>query len=168
MSTDLRYPIGKFEPKESYTGEELKGFIQRIETLPARLEQAVARLSTAQLDTRYREGGWTRRQVIHHVADSHMNAYIRTKWTLTENSPLIKAYFEKEWAQTPETNADPALSLTLLKALHAKWIVLIKSLSHEDLKRSFIHPDTMNAVPLERLMGLYAWHGDHHLGHVNS
>lgn len=167
MSTDPRYPIGKFEPKESYTPEEVKSFIQRIETLPSRFEQAVARLTPAQLDAPYREGGWSRRQVIHHVADSHMNAYIRTKWALTESSPLIKAYHEKEWAQTPETNADPALSLALLKTLHAKWVVLLKGLSHEDTLRSFIHPDTMKAVPLDRLMGLYAWHGDHHLGHVN-
>ena len=107
MSEDLRYPIGKFSSQENYTSQDLNEFIQRIADLPAKLERAINNLDDAKLDTPYRDGGWTVRQVIHHVADSHMNAYIRVKWALTEDTPLIKAYFEKGWAETPETKADP-------------------------------------------------------------
>ena len=168
MSEDLRYPIGKFSPQENYTNQNLNEFIQRIAGLPLKLEESIATLKASQLDTPYREGGWTVRQVIHHVADSHMNAYIRVKWTLTEDSPLIKAYAEKAWAETPETKADPSLSLNLLKSLHEKWVVLLKGLTPVELKKAFIHPDTKKSVTLETLIGLYAWHGDHHLGHITS
>jgi hypothetical protein len=162
----LRYPIGKFEAKESYSTEELKACINRIETLPSRIEALVQRLSSKQLDTTYRDGGWTARQVIHHISDSHSNAYIRFKWTLTEETPLIKAYNEKAWAETPETKSDPGISLNLLKALHAKWIILLKQIPPQDLQKQFIHPETNKHVRLERLIALYAWHGDHHLGHL--
>ena len=165
-SPDPRYPIGKFEPKENYSTEEVHQHIQRIETLPEKVEQAIRNLSVAQWDTPYREGGWTARQVVHHIADSHMNAYIRFKWTLTENTPLIKAYDEKAWALTPETKADPNLSIALLKALHAKWATLMKALSSDDLQKAFTHPDTKKMVPLNRLIAMYAWHGEHHLGHL--
>lgn len=168
MSEDLRYPIGKFSPQENYTTSDLSQFIQRIADLPTKLDAALNNLSASQLDTPYREGGWTVRQVIHHVADSHMNAYIRVKWTLTEDAPVIKAYFEKAWAETPETKADPSLSLRLLKALHEKWVALLKDLSPHQLKRAFTHPDTKKLVTLETMMGLYAWHGDHHLAHINA
>jgi hypothetical protein len=167
-ATDPRYPIGKFEPKENYTKDDVLANIERIRTLPDRLEKAVHGFSTTQLDTPYREGGWTVRQVIHHMADSHMNAYIRFKWTLTENTPTIKAYLEKLWAETPETKANPGLSIALLKALHAKWEVLLMSLSVEDLHKQFIHPETKIQVPLDRLIALYAWHGEHHLAHITS
>lgn len=166
MSEDLRYPIGKFSPQENYTTQNLTEFIQRIADLPQKLEAATRNLNTSQLDTPYREGGWTVRQVIHHVADSHMNAYIRVKWTLTEDSPLIKAYFEKAWAETPETKADPSLSLNLIKSLHEKWVMLLSGLGSQELKKAFTHPDTKKLITLETLMGLYAWHGDHHLGHI--
>ncbi len=168
MSTasDPRYPIGKFEPKENYTLDEVSLNIQRIETAPEKVEKAFQGLSPAQWDTPYREGGWTARQVVHHMADSHMNAYIRFKWTLTEDAPLIKAYNEKAWALTPETHADPKLSITLLKALHAKWVTLMKGLSAEDLLKVFTHPDTKKMVPLDRLIAMYAWHGEHHVGHI--
>jgi hypothetical protein len=162
----LRYPIGKFEAKESYSTEELKACINRIETLPSRIEALVQRLSSKQLDTTYRDGGWTARQVIHHISDSHSNAYIRFKWTLTEETPLIKAYNEKAWAETPETKSDPGISINLLKALHAKWIILLKQIPPQDLQKQFIHPETNKHVRLERLIALYAWHGDHHLGHL--
>jgi len=166
MSEDLRYPIGKFSPQENYTPQDLNEFIQRIAELPKKLDTAVITLNAVQLDTPYREGGWTVRQVIHHVADSHMNAYIRVKWALTEDSPLIKAYFEKGWAETPETKAGPSLSLNLLKSLHEKWVTLLQGLSPQELKRAFTHPDTKKLVTLETMMGLYAWHGDHHLEHI--
>ncbi len=170
MSTisDPRYPIGKFEPRENYTLDEIHLNIQRIEAAPEKVEKVFKGLSPAQWDTPYREGGWTARQVVHHMADSHMNAYIRFKWTLTEDVPLIKAYNEKAWALTAETHADPNLSITLLKALHAKWVTLMKGLSAEDLQKSFTHPDTKKLVPLDRLIAMYAWHGEHHLGHIES
>jgi hypothetical protein len=166
--TDLRYPIGTFAPKDQYTPEEISAFVDRIETLPARLEAAVQHLTPAQFDTPYRAGGWTVRQVVHHVADSHLNSYIRVKWTLTEPTPTIKAYDEKAWAETPDYQLDPALSLQLLKALHAKWVALYRSLRADDLQREFIHPETKKSVRLDRLAGLYAWHGDHHLAHITG
>lgn len=165
---DLRYPIGKFSAQESHSSEELKSFIQRIETLPVKLEAAIEGLSEQQLNTPYRDGGWTVRQVVHHVADSHMNAYIRVKWMLTEETPVIKAYDEKQWAETSETQSEPALSIALLKALHAKWVILLKSLSSVQLQKQFIHPDTKKNVALHNLMGMYAWHGDHHLAHITE
>jgi hypothetical protein len=165
---DLRYPIGKFSTKESHTPEELKTFIQRIESLPSKLEAAIEGFSNHQLDTPYRDGGWSVRQVVHHVADSHMNAYIRVKWMLTEETPIIKAYNEKLWAETGETISDPALSLLLIKALHTKWTTLLKSLSQNQLQKEFIHPDTKKNVALHNLIGMYAWHGDHHLAHITE
>ena len=168
MSEDLRYPIGKFSPQETYTHEDIHQFIERIASLPAKIESAIQKLTTEQLDTPYREDGWTVRQVVHHLADSHMNAYIRLKWSLTEDAPLIKAYLEKGWAETPETKLDPALSLNLLKALHEKWVALLKNLNPVDLKKVFIHPETKKQISLETQLGLYAWHGEHHLGHIES
>lgn len=165
---DSRYPIGKFQPQESYTADDVKTNISRIEALPAKLEAAVKGLSDEQLDTPYRDGGWTVRQVVHHVPDSHMNSYIRIKWTLTEPTPLIKAYEEKGWAETPETKLSPDISLNFLKALHVKWVLLMRALTPQDLKKQFIHPDGGNNVPLERLIHLYAWHGEHHLAHITT
>lgn len=166
MTPDPRYPIGKFEFRASYSAEDVNLSIDQMASLPGRLEDALRGLSPAQLDTPYREGGWTLRQVVHHVADSHMNAYIRVKWTLTEDRPVIKAYDEKAWALTPETLESPEISISLLKALHAKWIVLLRSLPPEMLRKEFTHPETKKQVPLDRLIAMYAWHGDHHLGHV--
>jgi hypothetical protein len=165
---DLRYPIGKFSAKENHTPEELKTFIQRIESLPSKLEAAIEGFSTQQLDTPYRDGGWSVRQVVHHVADSHMNAFIRVKWMLTEETPIIKVYNEKLWAETGETTSDPVLSLLLIKALHTKWVTLLKSLSQNQLQKEFIHPDTKKNVALHNLIGMYAWHGDHHLAHITE
>ena len=135
MSADLRYPIGKFAAKESYTVAELNDFLDRLQSLSARLQAALQGLSDAQLDTPYREGGWTVRQVVHHLADSHLNAYVRVKWALTEDTPIIKPYDEKLWATTPETAADPAISLAVLKALHVKWVLLLKGITDSDLSR---------------------------------
>jgi len=163
----LRYPIGKFSPQDSYSKEEISTNIRRIESLPAKVDAAIKNFSEAQLNTPYRDGGWTIRQVVHHMADSHMNAYIRFKWTLTENTPTIKAYDEKAWALTPEVKLDPAISLNFLKALHVKWVSLLKELKMEDLSKEFIHPETHKHILLSRLIALYAWHGEHHLGHIN-
>jgi len=169
MATEeVRYPIGKFAAQESHSTEELNSCIKRIESLPERIELASKNLSDAQLDTPYRDGGWTVRQVIHHVADSHMNAYIRVKWMLTEPTPVIKAYDEKAWAQTGETSAAPDLSISLLKSLHAKWVVLLRTLTADQLQKQYIHPDTQKHVALHNLIGMYAWHGDHHLAHITE
>ncbi len=168
MSNDdtLRYPVGKFSMQPEYSVEEIQKNIQRINDLPALLENALKNCTSAQLDTPYREGGWTIRQVVHHLADSHMHAFVRFKWTLTEDKPIIKAYDEKLWARTPETNADPLLSLAFLKGLHAKWVELLKGLTSDDLKKVFTHPETGKEIPLDRMTALYAWHGEHHVGHV--
>lgn len=168
MSNDehLRYPIGRFSPKEKYSQKELNEFIDRIEALPAKLESEVSNLTKTQLDTPYRPGGWTALQVLHHLPDSHLNAYIRLKWTLTEDTPLIKAYDEKAWAETSETHLDPGISVQLLKALHVKWVAALRKLTEEDFSKSFIHPETQKHVTIGRQVATYAWHGEHHLGHI--
>lgn len=168
MSNDekLRYPIGKFTAQDSYTDDEIKACIARIEALPARIDAIFRKLTPSKLDTPYRDGGWTARQVLHHLPDSHMNAYIRFKWTLTEDTPTIKAYDEKSWAETPETKLDPQLSVNFLKALHVKWVALLRTLTRQDLQRQFLHPETKKHVRLDRVVALYAWHGEHHLGHL--
>lgn len=163
---DLRYPIGKFSPQESYNSQEVISNIARIEKLPGEVEKLTSAFNSKHWDTPYRDGGWTARQVVHHMADSHMNAYVRLKWALTEPTPIIKAYDEKAWAETPETKLDPALSISLLKAHHIKWASLLRLLRDEDLKKEFTHPDTKKNIPLDRLIALYAWHGEHHLGHL--
>jgi DinB superfamily len=164
----LKYPIGKFTPSDSYSPQQISDFIRRIESLPAKVEAALAGLTDAQLDIPYRDGGWTVRQVAHHLADSHLNAYIRFKWTLTEETPTIKAYDEKAWAVTPETHSDPTVSVALLKSLHHKWVILLKSIAAADLSRQFYHPDSKKYVSIGNLMGTYAWHGEHHLAHIAS
>lgn len=162
----LRYPIGKFVPQPTYTAAQLDACIKRIEAVPAKIEDVVRSFSAKQIETPYREGGWTARQVIHHVADSHSNAYIRVKWTLTEQTPLIKAYDEKLWAETADVKLDPQVSIQLLKALHVKFTALLRLIKPEELAKSFMHPETKKLVPLDRMIDLYAWHGDHHLGHL--
>jgi hypothetical protein len=162
----LRYPAGRFSPKESYSPEERMAFIQTIRELPAILEDFVKDFTEKQWDTPYRDGGWTARQVVHHLADSHMNAYIRIKWTLTEETPLIKAYDEKRWAETPEVALHPGLSLSLLSSLHSKWVALLERIPEEGLRRAFTHPESGKHVSIERMLALYAWHCTHHLGHL--
>jgi hypothetical protein len=167
MSDDvLRYPIGKFTAQDNYTHEQVLANIARIEALPARINTQFKSLTAQQLETPYRDGGWNGRQVIHHVADSHSNAYIRFKWTLTEDTPTIKAYDEKTWAGTPEISLDPSVSLNLLIALHIKWVAMLKLLRPEDLQRQFFHPESKTHQRLDRVIALYAWHGEHHLGHL--
>ena len=162
----LKYPIGRFSPQDAYSREQLEECIRRIETLPSKVEALVRNFSARQFDTPYRPEGWTGRQVIHHLSDSHMNAYIRFKWTLTEDTPMIKAYNEKLWAETPEVKHDPKVSLELLKALHPKWALLLRNLSPSDFNKEYIHPETKKNNRLDRVTALYAWHGEHHLGHL--
>jgi hypothetical protein len=164
----LRYPIGKFTPVETYTPVEIHHFIQRIESLPGKVEATLKGLSAGQLNTPYRDGGWTILQVAHHLPDSHLNAYIRTKWALTEETPTIKAYDEKSWATTPETHADYKVSLDLLTALHHKWVILLKGVTPANLSRQFYHPDSKKHIRLDTLIATYAWHGDHHLAQIEG
>jgi len=162
----LRYPIGRFTPPDPITDDDVAAWIDMIAALPGDLRRAVENLSDAQLDTRYRPDGWMVRQVVHHVVDSHLNAYVRFKWTLTEDTPVIKAYDEKAWAELPDTHRTPvAVSLALLDALHARWTVLMRSLTGDERARIYIHP-VSGPVRLSHVIGMYAWHGRHHLAHI--
>lgn len=166
---DLRYPIGKFTPPPTITTENLEQWIETIATLPSRLRKTVDGLSEEILSTPYRPGGWTVRQVVHHVADSHMNSYIRFKWALTEDSPTIKAYDEVAWAILPDGKQGPIeVSLKLLESLHARWVLVLKSMTPDQLARTFTHPATGKSTRLDYNVGMYAWHGEHHLAHVTK
>jgi hypothetical protein len=162
---DLRYPIGPFEPPPSVTPAERTRFIEQIEDTPERLRRAVEGLEDRQLDTPYRPGGWTVRQVVHHVPDSHLNSYVRLKLALTEDEPTIKPYDEARWATLPDSAAPVEVSLPLLESLHRRWVLLLRGLGPEDWTRRFRHPD-LGVVPLDRYVALYAWHGRHHVAHV--
>ena len=165
----LRYPIGRFKRPDSLARQDIDKWIEQIETLPVRFRKVADALSDEQLNTPYRPEGWTLRQVIHHVPDSHVNSYIRFKWTLTEKQPTIKAYDEVAWAAQPDYQFVPVgLSLDFLEVLHARWVPILKSLTDSELKRSFIHPEHGKEVPLGINVALYAWHGDHHLGHLEQ
>ena len=163
---DLRYPIGRFAAPDAISPAHVQEWIADIARLPADLRSAVEPLTAAQLDTPYRPGGWTVRQVVHHLADSHMNSVIRFKWALTEERPAIKAYYEDRWAELADYTAVPvSTALALLDALHARWVGLLRTLDPAALKREFVHPES-GPVRLERNVGIYAWHGRHHLAHI--
>ncbi|UCE93480.1 MAG: bacillithiol transferase BstA [Flavobacteriaceae bacterium] len=165
---DLKYPIGKFTVSEPISREQVTQWIQVLEGFPKRLEALTTPLTDDQVDTPYRPGGWTIRQVVHHLADSHYNSYIRFKWALTEDSPLIKAYFEDRWAQLDDYQAPVELSLNALNSLHNKWVYLLKRLTDKDLKRVFIHPESKEKISLEKNIGIYAWHSKHHYAHIEN
>jgi DinB superfamily len=163
---DLRFPIGPFLKPGSVSAAQLDAWIGEIARLPADLRAVVEPLDDMRLDTPYRPGGWTVRQVVHHLADSHVNSYIRFKWALTEDCPTIKTYFEERWAELPDSSAVPiAVSLALLDALHERWTGLLRALAPDDLHREFLHPDS-GPVRLDVNVGIYAWHGRHHLAHI--
>ena len=165
---DLRYPIGKFTYEGLSTEEQKQKYINDIEQAPANLRAAVKGLSDQQLDTPYRPEGWTLRQVAHHLPDSHLNAYVRFKLALTEDAPTIKPYAEDLWAQLADTQTTPVeVSLTLLDALHTRWVRLLRSLKVEDWRRTFRHPQ-LGEVSLEKNLVLYAWHGRHHVAHITG
>jgi hypothetical protein len=165
---DPRYPIGRFSPDPQPSPATRARHIETIAGLPARMRQAVAGLKDNQLDTPYREGGWTVRQVVHHVPDSHLNAYIRCKWVLTEDGTTIKPYDEAAWAALKDSDLTPIeVSLQLLESLHARWAVLLRSLKPEYFQRKFVHPDS-GPHDLDWLLGLYSWHGNHHVAHITS
>jgi uncharacterized damage-inducible protein DinB len=165
---DPRYPIGRFEEPPAYDPDVRAAFLIQIEEAPARLRQAVYGLAPFQLDAPYRDGGWTVRQVVHHVADSHVNSFVRFKLALTENEPLIKPYAEKAWAELADSRTgDVELSLDLLAALHRRWLVLLRSLAEPQFARTFRHPER-GLMTLDRNLALYAWHGRHHTAHVTA
>jgi uncharacterized damage-inducible protein DinB len=168
---DLSYPIGRFvrdRDRPALRREEREHLIEQIAAAPTRLREAVSGLSAEQLDTPYRPEGWTVRQVAHHVPDSHINAYVRFKWSLTETDPAIKVYEESEWAKLEDATAAPVeISLELLEALHRRWIVLLRSLGDRDFARTLRHPES-GSMNLDHLLAMYAWHGRHHVAHITS
>ncbi len=165
----LKYPIGTFTKPEILDEYVIASSIETIELFPRKLELEVAHLTNEQLDTPYRPEGWTVRQVVHHCADSHMNSFIRFKLALTEDTPTIKPYYEDRWAELEDSKGmDIQHSLRLLGGLHARWVVLLKSLTPVALKRVFVHPESGKHVALEENIALYAWHCEHHLAHITT
>jgi uncharacterized damage-inducible protein DinB len=165
---ELKYPIGKFKPAGPLTADQRRGFISEIEATPKQLRDAVSGLSEARLDETYRPGGWTLRQVVHHVADSHLNAYQRFKLGLTEDHPTIKTYKEALWSEQPDARTLPVeVSLSLLEALHTRWLVNLRGMTDAQFKRTLNHPES-GSVTLDWMLALYAWHGRHHTAHVTS
>ena len=165
---DLRYPIGRFTPDATPTPETRTRHIAEMAALPQRFRNAVSGLSDTQLSTPYRDGGWTVRQLIHHVPDSHLNAYIRCKLALTEDSPIIKPYDQEAWANLADSAlTPPEVSLSLLEAVHTRWVTLLRALTPDDFQRKFNHPET-GVQSVDSTVAFYAWHGNHHLGHITA
>ena len=164
----LKYPAGKFVKPESITKEIIDSAISEIENFPSLVKTEIQNLEEKDLQLRYRPEGWTITQVVHHCADSHINSYMRFKLALTENVPTIKPYEESLWAELPDNNLSPFVSLKLLDALHEKWVYIIKSLSEEDLNKEFIHPDQSEKISLKENISIYSWHCRHHLAHIRQ
>jgi uncharacterized damage-inducible protein DinB len=166
--TDVRYPVGKFSLKPTISDSERSALIQEIAETPAKLREAVRNLSQERLDTPYRPGGWTVLQVVHHVADSHLNSYIRFKLAVTEDQPVIKPYKEHLWAELVDAKSSPIEpSLTLLESLHYRWVIFLRSLGASDFAKTVDHPEN-GIMNIDRLLQLYAWHGRHHVAHITS
>jgi hypothetical protein len=167
--TDLRYPIGPFQAPQTYDAHSRTRCIADIEAAPRALREAVRGLSAKQLDTPYRPGGWTVRQVVHHVPDSHMNAYVRLKLAITEDEPTIKPYEEARWAELIDGHTGaPDVSLALLEALHIRWVMLWRSLTAPQFSRRFRHPDHKDVLTVDWMLAMYAWHGRHHVAHITA
>jgi len=166
---DIRYPIGRFQWTGPATEEQRQAWIEDLAETPARLRAAVAGLTPEQLDTPYRPGGWTLRQVAHHLADSHMNAYVRFRLALTEDCPTIKPFDQDRWAELADARLMPVeVSATLLEALHARWVTLLRSLGPEDFQRTYHHPQHQKTFTLEYLLAQFAWHGRHHVAQITT
>lgn len=166
--SDPRYPVGKFSYTSTLTPAQRAQAIKDIAATPGNMRKAIKGFSKKQLDTPYRDGGWSVRQVVHHVPESHMNAYIRFKLALTEDTPTIKPYKENEWSQTADVSKTPvATSLDLLESLHARWVILLKGLSNADFERKLNHPEN-GIMTLDKVLALYAWHGKHHAAHITG
>lgn len=169
IAYELKYPVGEFESPPSLDQSQVVDWINTIESFPEKFESESKGLSLEELSWRYRPEGWTIQQVVHHCADSHMNAFIRFKLAMTEDAPTIRPYFEDRWDNLPDTLEVPiVVSLDLLKNLHIRWVVLLKSLSDESLKRTYIHPEHGKQFPLYDVIGQYAWHCEHHFAHVKQ
>ena len=169
VDEQLRYPVGRYTMVAEPSAAERARWIADVAEAPARLRAALDGLDEARLDTPYRPGGWTVRQVAHHLADSHMNAYIRFKLALTEDSPTIKPYDEGRWAMLPDTEAVPVeTSVVLLEALHERWGALLEAMTPADWSRTFVHPEHGKTFTLGGVLGMYAWHGRHHVAHVTA
>jgi uncharacterized damage-inducible protein DinB len=169
QETDLRFPVGKFDWNASVNEAEYPKLIAAIAETPPALRSAVAGLSRDQLETSYRPGGWTVKQVVHHLPDSHLNAYTRFKLALTEDVPTIKPYDEAAWAELPDSQKVPIdVSLNLLEALHVRWVTLLRSMSGADFRRRLRHPEHDRELTLGQMLGLYAWHGRHHVAHITA
>lgn len=164
---ELRYPVGRFDPSAEITDAERAALIESIADTPRRVRAAMQDRTEEQLDTPYRDGGWTIRQLAHHIPDSHMNAYIRFRWGLTEHRPMIKTYNEKAWADLPDSKAPIGASLDLLDALHTRWVTLLRTLTEDDYSREIEHPE-MGRMTLGTLLRMYEWHGRHHVAHVTN
>jgi len=166
---DLHYPIGKFAYKGWHTAQERKGMTLQIAEIPSLLREAVSGLSEEQLNTPYRPEGWTVRQLVHHVADSHINAYTRFKLALTEENPTIKPYAEDKWAMLSDTFQTPIeVSLALLEAIHFRWVMILKNMSDQDFAQTFLHPASKTTSTLDQALAMYVWHGTHHIAHATS
>ena len=170
MSTEeLKYPIGIYSKPQEITQELLSEYILAISTFPKTLKNEVHNLTDVQLDTPYRPGGWTIRQVVHHCADSHMNSILRFKLALTEDNPTIKPYFEDRWAELADSKSMPVdAALKMINGIHARWTVLLTSLSELELSRTFFHPESNKQYRLDETIGVYAWHCKHHLAHITA
>ncbi len=164
----LKYPIGKFNCPEKITENDIQDWVLVLEQFPNRLETLVEHLNEEQLNTPYRPKGWTIRQVVHHISDSHHNSYTRFKWAITENNPLIKAYNEQSWANQHDYNQPLVNSLLHLKGVHYKLVHFVRGLSTKDLERTFIHPYGNETVSLKENLGIYAWHSNHHYAHIEN
>ncbi|MCW5924085.1 MAG: putative metal-dependent hydrolase [Saprospiraceae bacterium] len=163
----LRYPIGKFEFGKIWSLEDTRRNIKAIARLPKELKKAVKKLKSGELDIPYRRGGWTARQVVHHLADSHLNAFARMKLAVTETTPIIKPYEEASWAETEDAKSAPVkLSIKILEPLHKRWVMFLESLSEEDLERGYFHPEQQRVISLPEAIAHYAWHGQHHIAHI--
>ena len=168
MQEDPRYPIGKFDQSITVTIKMRNDFIKTIEALPQQLRMEVENLSQKQLDTPYRDGGWTIRQVVHHLPDSHINCYVRFKLALTEDNPQVKTYEEHLWAELQDSFKTPIdVSLSLLESLHKRWAILLRSLTDKQFEKTFQHPEWGN-ITLSKTLALYAWHSKHHLAHITE
>ena len=167
MSEDLRFPIGKFDPDFDITQELRESYIKTISELPSKISDAVSGLDDAQLDTRYRPEGWTVRQVVHHVADSHINSYCRFRFALTEDVPAVKGYHEDRWAELPDNKLPVEHSLKIIDGVHARWTAMLNSMSDEDFRKKLDHPE-VGEWDLEGMLGLYDWHSKHHTAHITE
>jgi len=165
----LKYPVGKYEPPVEITEDLFNQWITTIESLPEKLKKLVGNLSYDELGLQYRPGSWNIKQVVHHLADSHMNSFIRFKLVLTEENPIIRPYDESAWAKTADANNEEIMdSIDILEGLHKRWVILLKSLKEEDKKRTYVHPEYDKQFTLEYMLGLYDWHAKHHLAHIRQ